>query len=137
MDMKFKILRGLEANLSAAPKVDGYWYLTTDTAKLFVCIGGELKPVSSESFDPTEINNKISQLETDVESLKGQVASGNVVTKNTYEELPNVGSENSIYIVKAENATYRWTGEKYEAVGRDYKELNLIDGGTASDFTNI
>lgn len=137
--MKFKILRGLEnslATLGSDLKVAGYWYLTTDTHRLYTCLKDGEDPIlvsQADSFDPTEINNRLDKVESDIASLKGQVASGNVVTVNTRAELDNTGNAESIYIVVEENAAYRWVeGKNYQPIGRDYEEIQCIWGGDAT-----
>lgn len=137
-DMKFKILRGLSSNLflEATPKKAGYWYITTDTHELYTCLVDGEDPVKVndvDPFDPSEINTKLNKLEADVASLQTQVASGNVVTVETAADLLGIpGNENTIYIVKEDNTTRRWTGgQNYQVVGSDYNEVSCIDGGTA------
>lgn len=86
-------------------------------------------------YDPVEITNKVNTLETDVAALKAL----GTKTYDSYVSLPDVGSEEVIYIVKNENATYRWVNDgesqHYTCVGRDYSKITIIDGGTASQFT--
>lgn len=142
--MKFKILRGDSKNIPTLAdelKVAGYWYLTVDTHQLYTCLHDGEDPIlvsQADTFDPTEINNRLNKVESDVESLKGQVASGNVVTVNNRHELPGTGNTDSIYIVVDENATYRYIGaEGYQAIGRDYEEITCIYGGSAATVANM
>ena len=138
MALQFKIKKGSKENL---PKVGelGCWYLTTDTNELYTCFDEEnltLRKVdASGTFDPVEITNKVNTLETDVNALKEL----GTKTYDSKASLPNIGSESVIYIVKNENATYRWVNDgksqHYECVGRDYSKVTIIDGGTASQFT--
>lgn len=143
--MKFKILRGLEASISTLPeelKVAGYWYLTTDEHNLYTCLHDGEDPIlisQADTFDPTEINTRLNKVESDVESLKGQIASGNVITVNNRHELPSDGGNtDTIYIVVDENATYRYAGaDGYQPIGRDYEEITCIYGGSAATVANI
>lgn len=50
----------------------------------------------------------------------------------TFEELPAIGNSKLLYIVDGENATYRFDGSTltYECIGRDWKEIQGVDGGT-------
>ena len=140
MALQFKIKKGSKENL---PKTGekGCWYLTTDTHELFACLNeaeGDLtlhKVNDDETFNPTEITNKVNTLETDVTTLKAL----GTKTYDSYASLPNVGSEEVIYIIKDENATYRWVNDgkdrHYVCVGRDYSKIAIIDGGTAGQFT--
>ena len=138
MALQFKIKKGLKANLPGTGEL-GCWYLTTDTNELYTCFDEEnltLKKVDAiGTFDPVEITNKVNTLETDVATLKAL----GTKTYDSYASLPNVGSEEVIYIVKNENATYRWVNDgksqHYTCVGRDYSKITIIDGGTASQFT--
>lgn len=139
-DVKFKILRGHKDNLflDTTPKKAGYWYVTIDTKELYTCLEDGTDPVKVndvDPFDPSEINTRLGQLEADVAGLRDQVASGNVVTVETAAELlSKSGNENTIYIVKEDNTTRRWTGgQNYAIVGSDYSEISCINGGTAED----
>lgn len=62
------------------------------------------------------------------------VGVGGAVQVTTLSALPSKGEVNGIYFVIDENATYRWDEDnlKYECVGRDYKEIKLINGGDAN-----
>lgn len=140
MALQFKIKKGLKDNL---PKTGekGCWYLTTDTHELFACLNEAEDDLTlhkvndDETFNPTEITNKVNTLETDVTTLKAL----GTKTYDSYASLPNVGSEEVIYIIKDENATYRWVNDgkdrHYVCVGRDYSKITIIDGGTAGQFT--
>lgn len=138
MALQFKIKKGLKANLPETGEL-GCWYLTTDTNELYTCFDKEnltLKKVDAAgSFNPTEVVNKVNTLETDVSALKAL----GTKTYDSYASLPNVGSEEVVYIIKDENAVYRWVNDgkdrHYICVGRDYSKITIIDGGTASQFT--
>lgn len=73
--------------------------------------------------DINALNEKIDQI----------TGGGGAVPVQSKANLPNIGSENTIYIVKDENAVYRWddTNLLYYCVGRDYNEIKVINGGTA------
>lgn len=133
--MKFKIYKGLSANLDKAPKIEGCWYITTDTQELYVCFDGVLHHINdASSFDPTEMQNDINNIKQDLADLETKVnqAHGSVTVKS-YGELPNVSSADIVYIIEDENAIYRWdaTNLKYFSVGRDYNEIEVIYGGSA------
>lgn len=51
----------------------------------------------------------------------------------TIYEFPNIGHPKVLYIARSENAIYRWDDEvgKYFCVGRDYKNIESIEGGQA------
>lgn len=73
MATMFQIKKGLSANLSNVEVIEGCWYLTTDTGKLYVGINGQLMPINeAESFDPTDLQNDINDLDnrlTFIESI--------------------------------------------------------------------
>ena len=134
--MKFKIYKGLSTNLERAPKIEGCWYITTDTQELYVCFDGVLHHINDAgSFDPTEMQNDINNIKKDIADLETKVnqAHGSVTVKSS-EELPAVGSADIVYIIEDENAIYRWdaTNSKYFSVGRDYNEIEVIYGGSAT-----
>ena len=60
-----------------------------------------------------------------------------IKTFQTYSELPSFGkgSQNNLYIVKDENAIYRWDDDAYpnwiKISGHDWHEIKCIDGGSA------
>lgn len=134
--MKFKIYKGLSTNLERAPKIEGCWYITTDTQELYVCFDGVLHHINdASSFDPTEMQNDINNIKQDIADLETRVnqAHGSMTVKS-YGELPDVGSADIVYIIEDENAIYRWdaTNSKYFSVGRDYNEIEVIYGGSAT-----
>lgn len=133
--MDFKILRGHSTNLDSIPstlKVDGYWYLTVDDHKLYTCIDGDIVPISSAgSFDPVELENKITDLEDRVSTL--ELTKGSSVQFVDAFPESTEASTSILYVRKSDNASYRYDGGgKWTAVGRDYKEIVCIDGGNAS-----
>lgn len=59
----------------------------------------------------------------------------NISTNKIYEftsvyEFPTLGEIRSVYIDKTNNAPYRWDDNllKYYCIGRDYNEIDIIDG---------
>lgn len=132
MATEFKILRGNKANLFYSdgsiklPKeklVNGYWYLTNDTAEVYVCL-----PSDPQIVDSPLTLKKIN--DDSVESFDPEVK---VVSTFTDLTPPAEEATEEIYIVEDENATYRWTGSSWACTGRDYTEILLIDGGKAHE----
>lgn len=81
------------------------------------------------------VNNSVTLKNT---SYNTGFSTGNVIKTNpnvnSYEtryQLPNVGREDAIYIIKSENKTLRWdtATNKYYVVGSDYDDINIINGG--------
>lgn len=54
-----------------------------------------------------------------------------IVNAATIYEFPAVGNSETLYCCTGENAVYRWVPElgHYLCVGRDYKEIKIINGG--------
>lgn len=60
---------------------------------------------------------------------------GGTIRVDTYALLPAIGNIDYIYIVKDENALYRWDENNltYIPVARDYEEIELIDCDATED----
>lgn len=73
-----------------------------------------------------------------VASVSTESGTDAVTQVQTRYELPNRGKSGKVYFVKDENATYRWDEEnlKYFCVGRDYREIEYINGGDANGNQN-
>lgn len=50
-------------------------------------------------------------------------------------QLPSVGNKKCLYIATEENKIYIWNenSQKYHIIGSDYNEINVINGGGATD----
>lgn len=71
--------------------------------------------------------------------LQGQISVGIRDIKTVYQfstkyEFPAVGDSQYLYIAIDENAAYRWDDDKllYYCVGRDYLEIDVINGGDSN-----
>lgn len=64
----------------------------------------------------------------------GMLAVKTVFQYETKFDFPTLGDANALYVAKSENAAYRWndTDLHYYCVGRDYTEIELINGGSAN-----
>ena len=51
----------------------------------------------------------------------------------SYLDFPLVGNSNDVYVDTSANAIYRWNNEElhYYCIGRDYQDIDIIDGGAA------
>lgn len=95
--------------------------------------------VGSEIEGLTEVSIEYKGKDTDsIEMLvdnKTGTISANIVTTQykTRLEFPSIGSERLIYVDLSENSLWRFDAEnlKYICVGRDYTELETINGGNA------
>lgn len=56
-----------------------------------------------------------------------------VYISDTYLDFPSIGNKKQIYIDTGNNATYRWDdiATEYFCIGRDYNEIQIINGGGA------
>lgn len=73
-------------------------------------------------------------IEMDVDNKEGTISANIVQTQyKTRLEFPSIGSERLIYVDLSENSLWRFDAEnlKYICVGRDYTELETINGGNA------
>ena len=138
----FQIKKGLSANIAKATPIEGCWYVTTDTHRVYVCLDGKtIQPLEALS---AETLKRLDDFETDINILKETVESlktktyDSVVTVDTFVQLPSIGKDNIVYIVVEENAMYRWASingaTHWYCVGRDYQEIKQICGGEASSF---
>lgn len=59
----------------------------------------------------------------------------NIVQKQNYLLFPSIGNAKSLYIDIDNNSAYRWdvSKMKYYCVSRDYKNIEIISGGTSKD----
>lgn len=82
------------------------------------------------------VGNEDEWLESLVKSIPSTVLGSEIICeKNSYYEFPNIGQESVLYIARDEDSIYRWdtTHRKYYCVGRDYKQVKCINGGSASN----
>ena len=152
MALNFKILRGNKNNLideegnSKLPEeklVNGYWYLTNDTAEVYVCleIDGllKLKKINecniNSDFDFESFDNRLTALENAHNEE-------NVESFGYRSGFPKVGVLNRLYIANDEKRTYIYTNNGYLPIAdqfdtidhdenADTPEVRIIFGGTA------
>ena len=58
-----------------------------------------------------------------------------IVNAQTIYDFPTVGDDGVVYCCIGENAVYRWSPDlgHYVCVGRDYTEVQIINGGVIND----
>lgn len=141
MATEFKILRGSkdtlidENGVALIPEdklVNGYWYLTNDTAEVFVCleVDGQLtlKKINDCSSDWDEI--RIENIENRLAALEEQES--DVLTYASVDAFPVTGHLNTLYVDTSTQKSYIWINSDYVPVGgSDYEEPSLICGGSA------
>ena len=143
MATEFKILRGNKNTLidengvvliPESKLVNGYWYLTNDTAEVFVCLPGNdnhltLKKINDCCSDWDEI--RIENIENRLTALEEQES--DVLTYASFDAFPETGRSNTLYVDTAKQKSYIWLDTTYVPVGgsSDYEEPSIIFGGTA------
>lgn len=140
MATEFKILRGSKHTLidangkSLIPQeklVNGYWYLTNDTAEVYVCleIDGEL---CLRKINDCDIDNDFSDLESFESRLDALEAEEKLHTYGYRTGFPVEGIEGHMYVAADEQKTYVWFNNEYLVVGTAAsEEPQIIYGGSA------
>ena len=151
MATDFKILRGNKDTLidengaALIPKeklVNGYWYLTNDTAEVFVCleIDGHL---TLKKINECDIANDF----PDLESFEGRLEKLEADRTHTYgyrKGFPAVGEVNHLYIAEDQKRTYVFTNGTYLPIADRFDtedhdnnsetpEIRIIFGGSAEE----
>lgn len=143
MATDFKILRGTKSTLidengvALIPEdklVNGYWYLTNDTAEVFVCleIDGHLilKKINECDTNAEWDEIRIDDIENRLTALENQES--DVLTYASFEAFPTTGRKNTLYVDTATQKSYVWLNSKYVPMsGSEYVEPAIIFGGTA------
>lgn len=142
MATEFKILRGNKSTLidengvALIPEdklVNGYWYLTNDTAEVYVClnIGGHLILKKINECDTTSDWDEV-RIEAIEARLTALENSSDVETFGYRSGFPTTGESNKLYVAVDEQKSYVWVNDQYMSVGgSDYEEPSVIFGGTA------
>lgn len=149
MAMDFKILRGNKdslideygnSKLPAEKLVNGYWYLTNDTAEVFVCLEFDGRLVLKK-INECDVNNDFS----DIESFESRIEALEADHTHTYgykKDFPRIGEVNHLYIAEDEKRTYVFTNGAYLPIADrfdtedhdknpDTPAIRVIYGGTA------
>ena len=141
MALDFKILRGTkntlidENGVALIPEdklVNGYWYLTNDTAEVFVCleVDGHLTLKKINECDTEWDEIRIEDIENRLTTLETQES--DVLTYVSFEAFPTTGRANTLYVDTATQKSYIWLNAEYILVsGSEYVEPAIIFGGTA------
>ena len=137
MATEFKILRGNkntlidENGVALIPEeklVDGYWYLTNDTAEVFVCLVVSGHKVLRK-INECDINNDFPDMESFEDRLTALENEEKLHTYGYRSSFPTTGVEGHMYIAVDEQQSYVWFGDAYISVTRD--EPDVIYGGSA------
>lgn len=133
-----------QSQLNSVPITDGQLIVCTDTGNFYrdlkssrIALGNSIQKVTSLPLAP--IADKVYLLTTSnqlwyfnnewIQLTNHEI----IVQVATYGQLPAVGSEICLYVVKNLNKTYRWdeTDSRYYCIGSDYNDISIINGGTA------
>lgn len=149
MAKDFNILRGNKENLideygnSKLPPeklINGYWYLTNDTAEVYVAL--EINGVLQlKKINECDINNDFSSVESFEDRLEA-LESDHTHNLGYRVDFPKVGILNHIYIANDEKRTYIYTTEGYVPIADRFEyvdhdsdnstpEVRIIYGGSA------
>lgn len=145
MAFEFKILRGNKdtlidengvALIPTEKLVNGYWYLTNDTAEVFVCldVNGKLELKKINDCSGSEWDElRIEDIESRLRNLEEQ--GSDVLTLTNRASFPAVGRSNVLYVDTEAQQTYIWLENDYVIVsggnGEGYEEPDIIYGGSA------
>ena len=149
MALDFMILRGNKENLidengnSKLPEeklVNGYWYLTNDTAEVFVCleVDGHLTLRKINECNVPSDFPEFDSFERRIEALEAD----RTHEYATRREFPNMGEKDHLYIAKNENRTYVYFNETYLPIADRFEtedhdadpntpDVRIIFGGSA------
>jgi hypothetical protein len=152
MALDFKILRGAkntlidENGVALIPEdklVNGYWYLTNDTAEVFVCleIDGHLR---LKKINECDINNDFPDIES-FESRLEKLEEDHTHTYGYRKDFPAIGEVNHLYIAADQKKTYVFTQGAYLPIADQFDytdhdsdpetpEVRIICGGTAEKY---
>ena len=149
MALDFKILRGTkntlidENGVALIPEdklVNGYWYLTNDTAEVFVCleIDGHL---TLRKINECDIENDFPNIESFEERLE-KLEADRTYTYGYRKDFPEAGEVNHLYIAEDQKRTYVFSNGSYLPIADRFDtedhdnnpetpELRIIYGGSA------
>lgn len=149
MDVILKAISTVDSKLASLEQKDGQLIFCKDTRKILLDLNGvrtayeQITTINTESqrteiLAPvdgfyfvldTHILWRYSAKWIQITSQPAEI----VYISDTYLDFPSVGNSKQIYIDTGNNATYRWdaTATKYFCVGRDYNEIQIINGGGA------
>ena len=150
MALDFNILRGNKANLvdeqgnSKLPPeklVNGYWYLTNDTAEVYVAL--EVDGILQlKKINECDVNKDFPELDSFEERLSALEAERTHVY-GYRKGFPAVGERDHIYVAEDEHRTYVYADNRYIHIADKFDsedhdndpetpEVRIIYGGSAN-----
>ena len=149
MAKDFNILRGNKENLideygnSKLPPeklINGYWYLTNDTAEVYVAleIDGVLQLKKINECDISSDFENLDSFETRLDALEAE----RTHVYGYRKDFPTTGERDHIYVAEDEHRTYIYADNRYIHIADkfdtedddndpDTPEVRIIFGGTA------
>jgi hypothetical protein len=149
MATEFKILRGNKNTLIddngnvLIPEnklVNGYWYLTNDTAEVYVCleVNGHL---TLKKINECDVQNDFPNMESFEDRLE-KLEADHTHTYGYRKDFPSAGQVNHLYLAEDQKRTYVFTNGAYLPIAdrfetTDYDnnsettEVRIIFGGSA------
>ena len=149
MATDFKILRGNKSTLvdesgnALIPEnklVNGYWYLTNDTAEVYVCleIEGHLR---LKKINECDVENDFPSMESFEDRLEALEAD-HTHHYGYRKDFPTIGEINHLYIAEDQKRTYVYTNDAYLPIADRFDtedhdndpetpDVRIIFGGTA------
>lgn len=133
---QFQIKRGYrkylfdENNNPSIPLEEGCWYLTLDTAEVFVAINNELKPLNQAEINLDDYDDRFESIEARLDAIEAN-AGKREITFAEFSQFPTIGESNVLYIALDRNASYVFINGSYICVGED-SHYTIINGGNAN-----
>jgi hypothetical protein len=122
--------------------VNGYWYLTNDTAEVFVCleIDGHL---TLKKINECNIDNDFPEMES-FESRLSKLEEDHTHTYGYRKDFPAEGELNHLYIAEDQKRTYIFSNNMYLPIADRFDtedhdndpetpEIRVIFGGSAEN----
>lgn len=149
MATEFKILRGNKSTLITddgvilipeSKLVDGYWYLTNDTAEVFVCL--VIDGVKTlKKINECDVQNDFPNMESFEDRLE-KLEADHTHTYGYRKDFPSTGEVNHFYLAEDQKRTYVFTNgaylpiaDRFETADHDDNpetpEVRIIFGGSA------
>lgn len=119
---------------------DGCWYLTLDTAEVYVAITRNdslylCKINEAPDIDLGPLNDRFDLVENRLNNLETKITESDVLSYIDSKQFPTTGSINKIYIDISSNIAYRWDSEssRYISLSTTTEDLDIhiINGGNA------
>lgn len=143
--MAFEIKRGYKNRLmneDGSPKIelqDGCWYLTLDTAEVFVAItlDGILdlyKINEAPGLNLDEFDDRFDKIEARLTALEEKALNESELLFADKDTFPVVGEPDKIYVAVDRNEMYIYKDEQYQLISGNSSaptDISMINGGSA------